>query len=104
MTPHKARSRVEHYAEELADTACSLVDTARPDVWSPEAKDDALEAIDTLAQALSTLGPEIAAALAPVRADARRHLGLPHSEAPRPVPRTVRRPQRRGFGPGFKDI
>ncbi|MFI2041234.1 hypothetical protein ACIOK4_42855 [Streptomyces bottropensis] len=103
---------MEQYAEEIADTPCNPAHTSRPDAWSTEAKDDALEAIDTLAQALSTLGPEMAKALAPVRAataGARRYLGLPDSAATGPVPgvpgpRTVRRPQRRGLGPRLQGI
>jgi hypothetical protein len=38
MTPHNAWSRVEQYAEELADPACHLADTSRPDAWSTEAR------------------------------------------------------------------
>ncbi|MFD9138719.1 hypothetical protein ACFVZA_41285 [Streptomyces bottropensis] len=60
MTQHNARPRVEQYAEVIADTACDLADTARPEDWSAASQDDLLEAIDTLAGVLSALGPDIA--------------------------------------------
>ncbi|WP_055524774.1 hypothetical protein [Streptomyces graminilatus] len=111
MTPHNARPRVEQYAEEIADNACDLADTARPEAWSTEAKDDVLEAIDTLAGALCALGPDTAKARAPVRAataGARRQLGLADGEEAGPGPgargrRPVRR-ARRGLCPGFKGV
>ncbi|MFD9112349.1 hypothetical protein [Streptomyces bottropensis] len=112
MTQHNARPRVEQYAEVIADTACDLADTARPEDWSAASQDDLLEAIDTLAGVLSALGPDIAGALAPVTsatAAARRHLGLADGDGPEPAagvarPRAVRRPRRRGLGPGFRGI
>lgn len=47
MTPHNPRPCVEQYTEEIADNACHFADTARPEDWSAEAKDDVLDAIDT---------------------------------------------------------
>lgn len=114
MTPHNARPRVDQYAEEIADNACDLADTATPEAWSAEAKDDVLEAIDTLVGALCALGPDTAKALAPVMAataDARRQLGLADREEEgagpgpgAPGPRPVRRSRRVGLGPGFQGI
>ncbi|EMF56512.1 hypothetical protein SBD_2074 [Streptomyces bottropensis ATCC 25435] len=88
--------------------ACHLADIAGPQSWNTQATEDVLEAIDTLAGALSVLGPDTAHALAPVlaaTADARRHLGLANGEErttaqERAAPRTTRRTRRRGLGPG----
>ncbi|MDW8478387.1 hypothetical protein R3L02_42330 [Streptomyces scabiei] len=112
MTPHNAQAWVEQYAEAIADQACHLADTAGADDWSAEAKDDVLEAIDTLAGVLSALGPDMAQALAPVAAATaavRRRLGLTGDESAVAAegvsgPHILRRPQRRGLGPGFKGI
>jgi hypothetical protein len=111
MTQDNARPRVEQYAEAIADTACDLADTTRSQDWNAASQDDLLEAIDTLAGALSALGPDIARALAPVTAAtaaARRHLGLADGDGNGPEPAAgalasgaVRRP-RRGLGPWFQ--
>ncbi|MEV1069964.1 hypothetical protein [Streptomyces sp. NPDC050263] len=103
---------VEHYAETAAESACHLADIAGPESWSPAAADDALDAIDTLAGALSALGPDIAATLAPVTAAttrARRQLGLGDDEGAAatvevPARHSAQRSRRRGLGPGFKGI
>lgn len=104
---------VEQYAETAAESACHLADFTGPESWSPAAADDALDAIDTLAGALSALGPDVAAALATVAAataNARRQLGLGDDEgaaARVEVParrRSAQRSRRRGLGPGFKGI
>ncbi|MFI5476644.1 hypothetical protein ACIA6D_41520 [Streptomyces cacaoi] len=104
---------VEHYAETAAESACHLADTAGPESWSTAAADDALDAIDTLAAALSALGPDVAAALAPVTAataNARRQLGLGDDEGTAATVevsgrrRSAQRSRRRGLGPGFKGI
>lgn len=116
----RAAPGVDRYAEHAVENACRLAATAGiraatagPGGWSAAAVDDALEAIDTLAAALSVLGPEAARALAPVTAavnDVRRLLAPPADEAtgaaagvsaPRMPPRP---PRRRGLGPGFKGI
>ncbi|MFE7838638.1 hypothetical protein ACFU53_22030 [Streptomyces sp. NPDC057474] len=71
---------VEQYAETAVESACHLAGINGPESWNAAAADDGLDTIDVLADALSVLGPDIAAALAPVRAatvDARRRLGLP---------------------------
>lgn len=52
MTPRNARSRVEQYSEEIADTA-------RPNAWSTEAENYTLDVIGTLTQVPSALGAEI---------------------------------------------
>ncbi|MDQ0578091.1 hypothetical protein [Streptomyces rishiriensis] len=78
---------VEHYAEMTAENACHRADAAGPESWSPAATDDALDAIDTLTEALSALGPDVAAALTPVTAattNARRQLGLDDDEPASP--------------------
>ncbi|MFE7927562.1 hypothetical protein ACFU6S_02290 [Streptomyces sp. NPDC057456] len=109
----KAMPGVEHYAETAAESACHLADLTGPDSWSAAAADDALDAIDTLAGALSALGPVVAAALAPVAAttgNACRQLGLGDDEgaaATMEVPglrRSAQHSRRRGLGPGYKGI
>lgn len=111
----QAAPGVERYAEHAIENACHLADAAGPGGWSTTAADDALEAIDTLAAALSALGPEAAGALAPVTSavtNMRQLLGLPADEGTAastgavPAPRTAPRRQRRelGLGPGFKGI
>ncbi|MDX2939826.1 hypothetical protein [Streptomyces ipomoeae] len=107
----RATPGVEQYAETAIESACDLADTAGPDAWSKTVADDALDAIDILAGVLSALGPDVAKALAPVRAattDTRRLLGLADEEsvvpAGGPGPGPARRARRRGLGPGFKGI
>ncbi|MGA5508931.1 hypothetical protein [Streptomyces umbrinus] len=104
---------VEKAAEQAVESACHLADTAGPTDWSAAAAEDALDAVDTLAEALAELGPEAAQALAAVTAatgDVRRILGLAVSvaEAPAaevPAPRNGRQAtKRRGLGPGFRGI
>ena len=112
----RAAPGVEKYAEHAVENACHLADAAcGAGGWSAAAADDALEAIDTLAAALSALGPEVAGVLAPVTAaaaGARRVLGLPGAVEEEtagtagtvPAARTAPRPRRRGLGPGFQGI
>ncbi|WP_097233863.1 hypothetical protein [Streptomyces zhaozhouensis] len=97
-------------AEEFADRACELADsTAR---WTPPAVEEALAAVDIVAEALGQLGPAAVAALAPVTAgtaEMRRlvqEAALPRPASSRPavngVP--VARSPRRGLGPGWRGI
>ncbi|MGW0926630.1 hypothetical protein ACWD3J_47710 [Streptomyces sp. NPDC002755] len=103
---------VEHYADTAAKSACYLADLTGPESWSPAAADDALDAIDTLAGALSALGPDVVAALVPVTADTadvRRHLRLAGDEstaatAEAPGRRSTLRVRRHRLGFGFKGI
>ncbi|MFI7020156.1 hypothetical protein [Streptomyces sp. NPDC050164] len=101
---------VEKTAEQTVESACHLADAAGPGGWSTAAAEDALDAIDTLAEALSGAGQELAQALAAVAAAttaARRHLGIAVDD-PEPaavmVPAARRSPKRRGLGPGFQGI
>ncbi|MGW2052000.1 hypothetical protein ACWCPF_43830 [Streptomyces sp. NPDC001858] len=80
---------IEQHAEAAAENACHLADTTAPESWSATAADDALDAIDTLAGALSALGPDVAAALAPVMAA---------TADGTPPPRTGRRRKDSGHG------
>jgi hypothetical protein len=69
----------EKAAEDTADRACELVDAVGTAGWSAAAAEDALEALDTVAEALCGLGPEAARTLALVAvatAHVRRGLGL----------------------------
>ena len=64
----RAAPGVEQHAERVAETACHLADIAGPGAWSTAAVEDVLDAIDTLAEALGSAGPELAQALAAVAA------------------------------------
>ncbi|MFJ7416605.1 hypothetical protein ACIQWZ_38275 [Streptomyces sp. NPDC098077] len=108
----RAAPGVEQYAEQVAESACHLADLAGPGAWSTAAAEDALDAIDTLTEALGSAGPELAQALAAVTAatnDTRRRLGIAVDEPEPPaataaVPAARRPPRRRGLGPGFQGI
>ncbi|MEV3926437.1 MULTISPECIES: hypothetical protein [Actinomycetes] len=105
---------VEQRAEQAAEAACYLADAIGPSGWSMAAVEDALDAIDTLTEALGGAGPELAqslTAMAAATADARRRLGLAADErGPEQSPEAaaasaVRRlPKRRGLGPGYQGI
>ena len=110
----QARPGVEQRAEQAVESACHLADAIGPGAWSAAAAEDALDAIDTLAEALGTIAPEIAEALTAVEAattDARRRLGITANSEPKtpaaaavPASRPASRPRRRGLGPGFQGI
>ncbi|MGW5678233.1 hypothetical protein ACWEV4_24675 [Streptomyces sp. NPDC003860] len=120
----QAAPGVEQRSESVAVSACHLADVVTPTAWNAAAAEDALDAIDVLAAALSQIGPETAGALAAVAAataDARRRLGLfadadtaAPGEAAVPAARTGQqavpgkparpRAQRRGLGPGYQGI
>ncbi|MFD5557786.1 hypothetical protein ACFWIA_28595 [Streptomyces sp. NPDC127068] len=116
----QAAPGVEQRAESVVVSACHLADVVAPTAWSAAAAEDALDAIDVLAAALSGISPDTARALAAVAAataDVRRQLGLPadaDTAAPVPaagaggqaVPGRLPRPRvrRRGLGPGYQGI
>ncbi|GGU06161.1 hypothetical protein [Streptomyces coeruleorubidus] len=108
---------VEKAAEQAVESACHLADLAGPDAWSTAATEDVLDAIDTLTDTLSTVGEDLAQALAAVAtatAQARRRLGItvddqaPGRDSAASVPVAGgpgrRPPRRRGLGPGFRGI
>ncbi|MFE6788216.1 hypothetical protein ACFVFF_38850 [Streptomyces sp. NPDC057680] len=110
----RALPGVEEYADQAAESACLLADVVSAGGWSEAAADDALTAIETLAEALGGIGPELQDVLAAVTAaasTARRRLGLPVDTVPELAApgavialRTSCRPRRRGLGPGFQGI
>ncbi|WP_424893250.1 hypothetical protein [Streptomyces sp. XH2] len=57
---------VEEYADAVAEAACRLAEAAHPTGWSAVAVEDAVDAIDTLVEALSTLDAYSAQLLAPI--------------------------------------
>ncbi|MFI0915461.1 hypothetical protein [Streptomyces abikoensis] len=57
---------VEEHADATAEAACRLAEAAHPTGWSAIAIEDAVDAIDTLVEALSTLDPHSAQLLAPI--------------------------------------
>ncbi|MFE5595229.1 hypothetical protein [Streptomyces sp. NPDC056549] len=58
-----AGPRIEEHADKAADAASQLADIAVPGGWSTAADDDALAAIETLAETLGGIGPQIAETL-----------------------------------------
>jgi hypothetical protein len=110
----QAAPGVEQNAERVAETACHLADAAGPGGWNTTGAEDVLDAIDTLAEALGSAGPELAQALAAVAAatdGARRLLGIAADEQEPDSPTVAaamppgrRRPKRRALGPGFRGI
>ncbi|MCB5165756.1 hypothetical protein LG634_13030 [Streptomyces bambusae] len=80
LLPEAAAPGVGERAAEAAEAACHLHDAVGPGRWSREAAEDALEVIETTAQALATAHPAAPGALAPVYAAVaglRHSLGLP---------------------------
>ncbi|MGW1765423.1 hypothetical protein ACWCQL_15295 [Streptomyces sp. NPDC002073] len=80
VLPEAAAPGVGDRAAQAAEAACHLHDAVGPGRWSREAAEDALEVIETTAQALATAHPDAPGALAPVYAalaGLRRSLGLP---------------------------
>ncbi|MBZ3918148.1 MULTISPECIES: hypothetical protein [Streptomyces] len=110
----RAAPGVEQHAERAAESACHLADLTGPGAWSTTAAEDALDAIDTLTEALGSADPELTQVLAAVAAatnDARRLLGIAvEDQEPQPpaaaafMPAARRPPRRRGLGPGFQGI
>lgn len=102
------RPRVEEQAAAVADAVCELVDTVSPATWNTGAVEDAVDAIDMLAEALAAIDPEAARALAAVPAATaalRRLLDPAATEevAEVPSPRSARS-RRRGLGPGWQGV
>ncbi|MFI9311325.1 hypothetical protein [Streptomyces triculaminicus] len=72
---------VEGHADATAEAACRLAEAAHPTGWSAAAVEDAVDAIDTLVEALSTLDPHSARLLASIpEATAALLEHLAHSE------------------------
>ncbi|MEU1676819.1 hypothetical protein ABZ752_33025 [Streptomyces roseifaciens] len=57
---------VEEHADATAEAACRLAEATHPTGWSAVAVEDAVDAIDTLVEALSTLDPHSARLLASI--------------------------------------
>ncbi|MEU1676811.1 hypothetical protein ABZ752_32975 [Streptomyces roseifaciens] len=57
---------VEEHADAAAKAACRLAEDVHPTGWSTVAVEDAVDAIDTLVEALSTLDPHSARLLASI--------------------------------------
>ncbi|MEU3400710.1 hypothetical protein [Streptomyces filamentosus] len=64
----RAAPGVEQHAEQAVEAAWNLADVAGPGGWSTAAAEDALDAIDTLTEALGGADPELARTLAAVAA------------------------------------
>ncbi|MGZ9935565.1 hypothetical protein ACXNSR_37460 [Streptomyces sp. NC-S4] len=106
--PTIAAPGVGERADAVADAACHLYDTiapwrsGAPGGWSRAAAEDAVEAIETTALALASVGPGTEVVLAPVHAalaDLRRRLDLAPADALSgdglaATPRTVGNPRR----------
>lgn len=104
----KAGPGVEQRAEAVVDAACELVDAVTPRTWSTGAVEDAVDAIDMLAEALAAIDPQTARALAAIPAATaalRRRLAPAVAEDVTEVPaQGSGRPRRRGLGPGWKGV
>jgi len=109
--PARAAPGVEILASAAADAACALADTAGPAGWNLAAAEDAVDAIDTLAEALAEIDPEAARLLAAIPAATKallRHLGQDQDDAAEPDPAVAAtraaRPRRRGLGHGWQGV
>ncbi|MFE2529061.1 hypothetical protein ACFXEL_33090 [Streptomyces sp. NPDC059382] len=110
--PDRAAPGVEALAGTAADAACALADAAGPAGWNLAAVEDAADALDTIAAALSGIDPEAARLLAAIPAATKallRHLGQDQDgdadglAPPSPSPR-LPKPRRRGLGPGWQGV
>ncbi|HWU07086.1 MAG TPA: hypothetical protein VN520_12010 [Streptomyces sp.] len=109
--PDRAAPGVEALAGAAADAACALADAAGPAGWNLAAAEDAAEAIDTLAAALSDVDPEAARLLAAIPAATKallRHFGQEQEtdavSATAARPSQLPKPRRRGLGPGWQGL
>ncbi|MEU1826632.1 hypothetical protein ABZ502_29905 [Streptomyces abikoensis] len=97
---------VEEHADAAAEAACRLADSAHATGWSATAVEDAVDAIDYLVEALSTLDPRAARILADVpttTAALLKHLEhTQREEPPAPPPSGSGRRARRRLGPGWQ--
>ncbi|MDV9186824.1 hypothetical protein R6L23_00990 [Streptomyces sp. SR27] len=94
---------VADHADAIADAACELADVVATGTWTPAAIEDALEAVETIAEALLTERAEAARILVATAA-LRAALAPPGDEpaaAAVPRPRSTRR---RGLGHGWQGI
>ncbi|GGZ19791.1 hypothetical protein [Streptomyces nitrosporeus] len=100
--------RVEEQAGAVADAVCELLDTVTPTTWSRAAVEDAVDAIDMLAETLAAIDPQTERTLAAVPAAiAALRLGLAPAVAqdvPEAPVQNSGRPRRRGLGPGWKGV
>ena len=110
--PAQAAPGVQALASEAADAACALADAAGPTAWNLAAAEDAVDAIDTLAEALAEIDPDAARLLAAIPAATKallRHLGQDQDDdVDRPAaavaaPRAPRA-RRRGLGHGWQGV
>ncbi|WP_371558764.1 hypothetical protein OG416_39140 (plasmid) [Streptomyces longwoodensis] len=121
LLPTTAAPGVAERAEALADAACELHDAvSTPASWSAAAVEDAVESMETTALALAAAHPDAAAAMLAIGqqlAQLRERLDLPpgehaaagpdddeHQEQPVEPPTPIRRPRRRGLGPGYQGL
>jgi hypothetical protein len=98
---------IEKFADDAAEAACNLADVATPDAWSTGAVEDAVEAIDTLAEALAQIHPDAARILAAIpaaTAELRRHLAADAPEPAKGARPPERRGRRRGLGHGWQGV
>ncbi|MFD3534168.1 hypothetical protein [Streptomyces sp. NPDC058664] len=72
----RALPAVEEHADQAAESACLLADAVNAGGWSAVAADDALTAIETLAEALGGIGPELQDVLAAATAASTARRGV----------------------------
>jgi hypothetical protein len=118
--PAVAAPGVAERAEALAEAACELHDavSSDPGRWNAEAVEDAIEAMETTAAALQNVHPDAASSMFVIAHNLghlRQALGLPpRDDAPAEEdqdqdqavtpPTPIRRPRRRGLGPGYQGV
>ncbi|MFQ6197036.1 hypothetical protein [Streptomyces sp. NPDC000405] len=98
---------VEEHADAAAEAACRLADSAHATGWSATAVEDAVDAIDYLVEALSTLAPpraaRILADVPTATAALLKHLEhTQREEQLAPPPSGSGRRARRRLGPGWQ--
>ncbi|MGA5498738.1 hypothetical protein ACPCSP_30760 [Streptomyces cinereoruber] len=96
------KETLEKRADIVADAACELADAAAAGIWSPAAVEDAIDAIETIAEALLTERAEAARIL--VATGALRAALAPPGECPASAVLNARSSRHRGLGHGWKGI
>ncbi|WP_327732456.1 hypothetical protein OG749_45800 [Streptomyces nojiriensis] len=95
-------------AEAAAEAACDLADHAGPGRWTTAMADDALDAVEALVDALRAGVPgaeRILAAVPALTAALREDLAADAAPAAAPLAApALRRPRRRGLGPGWQGL
>ncbi|MFC9795719.1 hypothetical protein ACFVJI_24160 [Streptomyces sp. NPDC127584] len=93
---------LEKRADLVADAAREPADAVAAGTWSPTAVEDAIDAVETIAEALVTKRAEAARIL--VATAALRDALAPPGEQPAPAVPRARATRRRGLGHGWQGV